>query len=101
MIRGQLVVIFLLICLHNNRIAQDLLPFQKNGQWGYQAPQGTELIKPQYPFAKKFKNQYAIVGQQNRIGVIDIKNHLIKYDFIEYLDQDRFTLPNYLPDSLR
>lgn len=94
LIYSTLVVFCLLAGLHSNLVAQELLPFQKNGQWGYQTAQGTELIKPQYQFAQRFKNQYAVVGQQNQVGVINKKNQLIvpfKYDFVDYLGNDRFT----------
>lgn len=90
---SQLIGVFLLLSQNDKAIAQELFPVQQAGKWGYQTAQGNVVITPQYEFAKRFKDQYAIVANQNHLGVIDKNNRLIipfQYDFIDYLDKDRF-----------
>jgi hypothetical protein len=86
-------IIFCLVLSGYWAAAQDLLPFQEQGQWGFRTPQGNPVIKPQYQFAKRFKDGYAVVSKDGHVGVIDQSNRQVipfRYDVIDYLDKDRF-----------
>ena len=79
----------------NTMAAQDLIPFERSGLWGYREIDGKEIIKPQYLYAGEFFELAAIVGNGNHFGVINKENKVIipfKYDYIKRLDRERFLI---------
>lgn len=79
----------------NTMVAQDLIPFERSGLWGYREIDGKEIIKPQYLYAGEFFELAAIVGNGNHFGVINKENKVIipfKYDYIKRLDRERFLI---------
>jgi hypothetical protein len=73
--------------------AQKLKPFEKNQFWGYKNDIGEIKIKPQYQYARKFSEDYAVIAQNDSLGVIDKENNLIipaKYNYLKYVGNDKF-----------
>lgn len=63
----------------------DYIPFQEVDLYGYRNIFGDILIKPVYSVANKFKNGYAVVGQGDKLGLIDSNGNIqvpIKYQNI-------------------
>ncbi|MBK7753704.1 MAG: WG repeat-containing protein [Flavobacteriales bacterium] len=51
--------------------SQVLLPFRRNGLWGFIDDQGVERIKAEYEWVEPFVNGQALVGRSGREGTID------------------------------
>lgn len=49
----------------------DLLPFRRNGKWGFIDPEGSERIKATYDWVEPFINGQALVGMGDRTGTIN------------------------------
>lgn len=73
--------------------AQELTPFEKNQFWGYKNDIGEIKINPQYQYARKFSEDYAVIARNDSLGVIDKQNNLIiptKYEYLKYVGNDKF-----------
>lgn len=66
---------------------EGLIPFEKNGLWGYNDSDGVLLIEPQYSSASEFGEGRAVVGINGLYGLIDTDGKLIlkiEYDEISW-----------------
>lgn len=93
--RVHLSIFFILIfCFSEQELsAQELIPFQSNGFYGYKNEVGEVKIKPQYQYARKFVENYAVIAKNDSLGVIDKQNNLIiptKYNYLRYIGHDKF-----------
>ena len=73
--------------------AQELIPFEKNQFWGFKNDIGEIKIKPQYQYARKFSENYAVIVQNDSLGAIDKENNLIipaKYGYLKYVGNNKF-----------
>ncbi|WP_449388472.1 WG repeat-containing protein [Chryseobacterium lineare] len=73
--------------------SQELTVFNQDTLWGYKDKMDSIVIKPQYQFAKKFMNNYAVVYKNDSAGIIDKKNNVIipfKYNLLQYIENDHF-----------
>jgi hypothetical protein len=88
-IKTILILIFLPLGIYS----QDLIPFQSNGLWGYKDTLENTVIEPQYQYARKFQDKYAVIAQEDFLGAIDKQNNQIiypEYEFIRYIGNERF-----------
>ncbi|RNA62669.1 WG repeat-containing protein [Chryseobacterium nematophagum] len=72
---------------------QELINFSQDTLWGYKDKMNNIIIKPQYQYAKKFIENYAVVSKNDSVGIIDKKNNVIipfKYNYLQYLGDDKF-----------
>jgi hypothetical protein len=84
-----LIINFFQLELH----AQELIAFEKEKLWGYQNSIGETIIEPQYQYVRSFSEGYAIVAQNDRLGVIDKENNYIiptEYDHLRYAGNHKF-----------
>lgn len=49
----------------------ELLPFRRDGKWGFIDTEGTERIKAQYDWVESFLHGQALVGVGDRVGTIN------------------------------
>ncbi len=73
--------------------SQELAVFNQDTLWGYKDRMDNIIIKPQYQFAKKFVDNYAVVYKNDSAGIIDKKNNVIIpfiYNLIQYIENDHF-----------
>jgi hypothetical protein len=54
-----------------------LFPFFDHGRWGYMDVQGKTVIAPQYRFGYDFKEGLALVGWEQKRGVIDAQGKVL------------------------
>lgn len=69
--------------------AQELIPFDANGLWGYKDLQGVVKITPQFQFARKFYWNMGAVVKHEKWGIIDSNNHILidfKYAYLQPID---------------
>ncbi|MBS1573149.1 MAG: WG repeat-containing protein [Bacteroidetes bacterium] len=68
----------------NTDFSYDLIPVEINGKWGYIDKIGNYVINPQFTIAQLFKEDLAIVANEDSLlGYIDKKgNYVIKPSFI-------------------
>ena len=80
-------IFFLLLSI--SIYSQNLFPFKENSLWGYKNENSKVVIKPEYYLAKKFINDYAIVGKNDSLGIINKENKVIlpfKFNMLQYLN---------------
>lgn len=73
--------------------AQDPIPFQSNGLWGYKDSLGLKIIPAQYNHVGDFYQGYAIISIKGKKGVITLENELVvpaKYEHLRHIGNDRF-----------
>ena len=71
------VLIIFSVFFSGKFIAQDLHPFISDSLWGYQNEKRETIISPQYQYAKKFVNDFAVVYKNDSAGLINKKNEII------------------------
>lgn len=74
-------------------LAQELIPFESNGLYGYKNELGEVSIEPQYQYARKFNENYAVVAQNDSLGIINRQNKQIiptKYHYLRYVGNEKF-----------
>lgn len=84
-----LVSIFIVSMLATTSSAQDLLPFEMNGVWGYRDLQGVVKITPQFQFVRKFSWNMGAVVKNEKWGIIDSNNHILidfKHEYLQPID---------------
>ena len=95
---GLLIFFRLNLVFYGDEVNNTLVPFEKNGMWGYKNETETEVISPQFVEAKKFQNGYAVVKIFNReklsfeYGIIKENGEFKvkpKYDFLSEIYNDR------------
>ncbi len=89
----EIKILITLIVLPLNLFSQSLIPFQSKGIWGYKDTLENILIEPQYQYARKFQDKYAVVTQKDLLGVIDKFNNQIinpEYEYMRYIGNERF-----------
>ncbi len=83
-----------IICISEYGLfAQKLKPFESNGLYGYKNESGEVIIEPQYQYAKQFREDYAVIAQNDSLGVIDEQNNLIiptKFEYLKYIGSEQF-----------
>ena len=88
------IIIILIFCFSKQTLlAQELNPFESNGLYGYKNELGEVSIDPQYQYARKFNENYAVIAQNDSLGVIDKQNTQIiptKYEYLRYVGNDKF-----------
>lgn len=88
------IVLILTLCLSKQGLlAQELKPFESNGFYGYKNELGEVIIEPQYQYARKFIENYAVITQNDSLGVIDKQNKQIiptKYEYLSYVGNNKF-----------
>jgi len=73
--------------------AQNLETFKADSLYGFKESSGEIKIEPQYQYAREFKNNYAVVAKNNKLGLIDKFNQIaipFKYEFLKHLQDDKF-----------
>lgn len=95
------IMMFVVISISSKSAVKEitnLIPFEKNGQWGYVDDKGTELIKAIYIEAKGFKEELAVIKDFSEktlsfeYGVINKKGEMVvklKYDYISDFSDGR------------
>lgn len=66
----------------------ELLPFRRDGRWGFIDGDGTERIKAEYDWVEPFLSGQALVGRGDRTGTINRSGRLVIP--IEYDEVDEF-----------
>lgn len=88
------IFLVLIFCsIKQELFAQELKPFESNGFYGYKNELGEVSIEPQYQYAREFNEKYAVIAQNDSLGVIDKQNKLIiptKYEYLRYVGNDLF-----------
>lgn len=88
-----LLILLYFLFLPLNLKSQELVSFNEDTLWGYKDKMNNVVIKPQYQFARKFINNYAVVFKNDSAGIIDKQNNIVipfKYNNLEHLGDDRF-----------
>ena len=60
-----------------------MLPFRRDGKWGFIDDEGTERVKAQYEWVEPFQGGQALVGLNDRVGTINRSGRVvvpIEYD---------------------
>lgn len=72
--------------------AQNLIPFEKDGKWGYVNKKNIVQIIPKFQAAQLFTDNMGIVLMNEKYGIINSKNTIIpfEHDYIEYLENGFF-----------
>lgn len=68
----------------------ELLPFRRNGKWGFMDTDGTERIKAEYDWVESFINGQAIVGVGERMGTINRSGRVVvpvEYDEVREFNE--------------
>ncbi len=74
-IKVRLVFFFVLISFCVN--SQNLVPYHKGDNWGFCTVEKKVIIKPSYERVESFKNGYALVVKNNKLGMINEKGEEI------------------------
>ncbi len=72
---------------------KSIIPFTENGLWGYKDSLENVVINPEYHFAQKFNGPYAIVGMNEKLGVINKQNEVIlpfEYEYLKFNSNESF-----------
>ena len=88
-----ILLVFMLYSFKQGLLAQELIPFESNGLYGYKNELGEVRIEPQYQYARKFNENYAVVVQNDSLGIIDRQNKQIippKYEYLRYVGNEKF-----------
>lgn len=92
--KHQTIFLILIFCFSKQVLfAQELKPFESNGLYGYKNELDEISIEPQYQYARKFFKDYAVIAQNDSLGVIDKQNNLIisaQYEYLRYIGNDKF-----------
>ncbi|MCP2045921.1 WG repeat-containing protein [Pontibacter sp. HSC-36F09] len=73
--------------------AQELVPFNQNGFWGYMDENKQVVIEPQYQYAYRFKGEHAVTVRDSGVGVINRENKIVipfRYHHIRHIDNRNF-----------
>lgn len=87
-----LIALTLIFC-QNYLFSQDLKPFKTDSIWGYKNSKGIIKIIPQFQYASKFSEKFAVVAQNNLLGAIDSISETVipfKYEYLKYLKDNKF-----------
>jgi hypothetical protein len=82
-----------IFCFQEYVCTQNLNPFKENEFWGYKNEFEEVKIKPQYQYARKFTDKYAVIAKNDSLGIIDKQNNIIiptKYEFLRYVGNEKF-----------
>ena len=92
--RKNLTIFLIILCFtKQGLLSQELKPFESNGFYGYKNELGEVSIKPQYQYARKFNENYAVIAKNDSLGVIDKQNKQIiptKYEYLRYIGNEKF-----------
>lgn len=89
-------LLFILLLLSCDIYSQmtNYIPYRCNGKWGYSNRSRIEIIEAQYDTVTLFSGGFAIVGLNNRYGLINEANELImpiKFDeIVSYNEENDF-----------
>lgn len=89
----KLIIIIYPFLVSLKLYCQEVVPFERFGLWGYKDDKGDEIISPQYQYAAKFIENFAVVALNDSKGVIDKNNNVVvslRYDFIRYIGNGMF-----------
>lgn len=73
----------------------ELLPFRRDGKWGFIDSDGTERVKAEYDWVEPFLNGQAVVGKNERAGTINRSGRIvvpIEYDEVNDASEGTFTV---------
>jgi hypothetical protein len=73
----------------------ELLPFRREGKWGFIDAEGVERIKAEYDWVEPFINGQAVVGRNDRSGTINRSGRVvvpIEYDEVNDAAEGTFTV---------
>ena len=93
------ILIILIFCFSEQKLlGQELTPFESNEFYGYKNELGKVNIEPQYQYAMKFVENYAVIIKNDSLGIIDKQNNLIippKFNYLKYIGNDKFIFGFY------
>lgn len=69
-------------------LEKEVIPFLKDGNWGYLSPNGLEVIRPIYKEANEFKNRKAIVVTKNDTYDLVDKEKQFGLDYTYIMQRD-------------
>ncbi len=79
----------------NLSLGTKFIPFEENGAWGILSLSNKLIIKSSFERVDIVDNRFAIVGQNDSVGVIDTDGHIvipIKYQTINHVSQNCFSV---------
>lgn len=88
-----LVTYLTVISCQQKAYAQTLEPYKIDSLWGFKESNGNVKIEPQFQYAKKFVNNFAVVAKNNKLGLINKANKIIipfDYKYLKHLKDDKF-----------
>lgn len=86
--KKSVVTVISLLCVTASLCAQNLIPYERSGKWGYKSPSGEVVVNAKYAAVSRFADGYGVVydDKTGLAGLVDASGRMVLEPKWSYLD---------------
>lgn len=83
-----IIAVVLCLCAATSLCAQNLVPYERSGKWGYKSPSGEVVVDAKYAAVSRFADGYGVIYDYNTrlAGLVESSGRVVIEPKYQYID---------------